>query len=197
MGFEPMTSSLPRTRSTTELQQHKAKRNRAGEGNRTLTTSLEGWSSAIELHPLEISRLSACCHHWRPNKITNRADYPMTTGRIFPNPVLFPVSVQIASYTTTCAQQRRLANGNQDEKKWGEQDSNLRRQSQQIYSLSRLTASVPPQLFSKPLDATAEPAEGFEPTTCCLQNSCSNQLSYAGNVGSGKYIQNLSPRNTK
>lgn len=24
---------------------------RAGEGNRTLTTSLEGWSSAIELHP--------------------------------------------------------------------------------------------------------------------------------------------------
>ena len=24
----------------------------AGEGNRTLTTSLEGWSSTIELHPL-------------------------------------------------------------------------------------------------------------------------------------------------
>ena len=32
-------------------------------------------------------------------------------------------------------------------KKWGEQDSNLRRQSQQIYSLSRLTASVPPRFF--------------------------------------------------
>ena len=27
-------------------------RNGAGEGNRTLTTSLEGWSSTIELHPL-------------------------------------------------------------------------------------------------------------------------------------------------
>ena len=24
--------------------------------------------------------------------------------------------------------------------------------------------------------------EGFEPTTCCLQNSCSNQLSYIGMV---------------
>ena len=26
----------------------------------------------------------------------------------------------------------------------------------------------------------AKPMEGFEPTTCCLQNSCSNQLSYIG-----------------
>ena len=25
-----------------------------------------------------------------------------------------------------------------------------------------------------------EPEVGFEPTTCCLQNSCSNQLSYSG-----------------
>jgi hypothetical protein len=25
-----------------------------------------------------------------------------------------------------------------------------------------------------------EPTVGFEPTTCCLQNSCSNQLSYVG-----------------
>ena len=30
-------------------------------------------------------------------------------------------------------------------KQWGVQDSNLRRHSQQIYSLSRLTASVTPQ----------------------------------------------------
>ena len=27
------------------------KKNGAGEGNRTLTTSLEGWNSTIELHP--------------------------------------------------------------------------------------------------------------------------------------------------
>ena len=43
-----------------------------------------------------------------------------------------------------------------------------------------------------------EPAEGFEPTTCCLQNSCSNQLSYAGTTfGSGKYIGLKWARNTK
>ena len=29
----------------------KAKKNGAGEGNRTLATSLEGWGSTIELHP--------------------------------------------------------------------------------------------------------------------------------------------------
>ena len=96
--------------------------------------------------------------------------------------------------------------------KWGEQDSNLRRLSQQIYSLPRLTASVPPQtlaeqavrrasqtwekksilsvLFPKhpelPIHSPnhgltnqvqsvhlKKPAEGLEPTTCCLQNSCS------------------------
>lgn len=28
--------------------------------------------------------------------------------------------------------------------------------------------------------ARMEPAVGFEPTTCGLQNRCSNQLSYAG-----------------
>src|SRR5690606_2168327 len=31
---------------------------RAGEGNRTLTASLEGWSSTIELHPQQASILS-------------------------------------------------------------------------------------------------------------------------------------------
>ncbi len=48
MGLEPMTSSLPRKCSTTELQQHETG---AGEGDRTLTTSLEGWGSTIELRP--------------------------------------------------------------------------------------------------------------------------------------------------
>src|SRR5438105_6349190 len=31
---------------------------RAGEGNRTPVTSLEGWSSTIELHPREVRRQS-------------------------------------------------------------------------------------------------------------------------------------------
>ena len=33
--------------------------------------------------------------------------------------------------------------------KWGEQDSNLRRRSQQIYSLPRLTASVSPRMLKE------------------------------------------------
>ena len=44
---------------------------------------------------------------------------------------------------------------------WGEEDSNLRRLSQQIYSLPRLTASVSPRIIIKKI----EPAEGFEPPT--------------------------------
>jgi hypothetical protein len=59
MGLEPMTSSLPRKCSTTELQQHfrihpskPANQSwKAGEGNRTLVFSLEGCCSTIELHP--------------------------------------------------------------------------------------------------------------------------------------------------
>ena len=35
----------------TELVTLENKKNGAGEGNRTLTTSLEGWNSTIELHP--------------------------------------------------------------------------------------------------------------------------------------------------
>ncbi len=62
-----MASSLPRRCSTTELQQRLWSDDRApgsttpcsrkagaGRGNRTLTTSLEGWSSTVELHPLII-----------------------------------------------------------------------------------------------------------------------------------------------
>lgn len=50
MGVEPMTPSLPRRCSTTELQQQRF-HEKAGDGDRTRTTSLEGWSSTIELHP--------------------------------------------------------------------------------------------------------------------------------------------------
>lgn len=42
------------------------------------------------------------------------------------------------------------------QQKWGEQDSNLRRHSQQIYSLSRLTASVPPRFRRKLSKSIAE-----------------------------------------
>src|SRR5437588_12949896 len=75
LGFEPRTSSLPRKRSTAELQQQGlvghhsngdlfdvtigmvthdpgvSTQGRAGEGNRTLVVCLEGRCSTIELHP--------------------------------------------------------------------------------------------------------------------------------------------------
>lgn len=77
--IELPTSPLPRECSTTEPHGLGA-----GEGNRTLVLSLEGFCSTIELHPL---RLPADCRNW-----------------------------------------------------WREKDSNLRRQSRQIYSLLPLTA---------------------------------------------------------
>lgn len=47
--FELPTSPLPRECSTPELHGHRFFE--AGEGNRTLTVSLEGFCSTIELHP--------------------------------------------------------------------------------------------------------------------------------------------------
>jgi len=57
--IERATSPLPRECSTTELQRRnplrgrfaRAQRAGAGEGNRTLVVSLEGFCSTIELHP--------------------------------------------------------------------------------------------------------------------------------------------------
>src|SRR5574340_711952 len=45
------TSPLPRECSTTEPHGQKPKQTGAGEGNRTLVVSLEGFCSTIELHP--------------------------------------------------------------------------------------------------------------------------------------------------
>ena len=60
----------------------------------------------------------------------------------------------------------------------------------QIYSLMRLTASLPPQsiipifclrwITGYPFLQKAEPVKGFEPPTRWLQISCSGQLSYTG-----------------
>ncbi len=54
------TSPLPRECSTTELYGHIVKRGDccgAGEGNRTLVVSLEGFCSTIELHPQQPRRI--------------------------------------------------------------------------------------------------------------------------------------------
>ena len=83
-------------------------RSGAGEGNRTLVLSLEGFSSTIELHPLN------------PNPPLNRN--------------------LIGAWNCW----------------WREKDSNLRRQSRQIYSLIPLTAWVSLQLGTENFDTTAK-----------------------------------------
>ena len=47
-GFEPSTSALE---GHCSIQLSYGSPNGAGEGNRTLATSLEGWGSTTELHP--------------------------------------------------------------------------------------------------------------------------------------------------
>ena len=49
-GFEPLAHCLEGNCSI-QLSYSRIKNNGAGDGNRTHTTSLEGWDSTIELHP--------------------------------------------------------------------------------------------------------------------------------------------------
>ena len=107
--IEHAASPLPRECSTTELHGHLTGTQTtagAGEGNRTLVISLEGFCSTIELHPRTSARQSL--HH--------------------------------------SAQPLRKAGDDQAGVSWWRgKDSNLRRQSRQIYSLIPLTAREPLQ----------------------------------------------------
>ena len=101
--IERATSPLPRECSATELHGPCESENAlptetggAGEGNRTLVVSLEGFCSTIELHP-PVSALA----------LTDARRLPMSQNW------------------------------------WRGKDSNLRRLSQQIYSLPPLTAREP------------------------------------------------------
>src|SRR3954470_23688028 len=68
--IERLTSPLPRECSTTELHRRKNQlksasssvhpKSGAGEGNRTLVISLEGFCSTIELHPRQPALPSFC-----------------------------------------------------------------------------------------------------------------------------------------
>ena len=52
-GLEPSHTHVRQILSLLRLPfRHSGKKHGAGEGNRTLVASLEGWSSAIELRPL-------------------------------------------------------------------------------------------------------------------------------------------------
>ena len=70
--IELPASPLPRECSTTELHGHLLATHTpteslrgAGEGNRTLVLSLEGFSSTIELHPRNHHPQLACGYWWR------------------------------------------------------------------------------------------------------------------------------------
>jgi hypothetical protein len=89
----------------------------AGEGNRTLVVSLEGFCSTIELHPPGTSDKNSLPHH---------------NPRIRKHPDTQQIQALTAANKTW----------------WRGKDSNLRRLSQQIYSLPPLTAREP--LRTKP-----------------------------------------------
>ena len=131
--IEHATSPLPRECSATELHGRKlrlcchapvGKRvTGAGEGNRTLVVSLEGFCSTIELHPPGTFEKNSLPHH-NP-RIRKLPDTQHTKSRY-----LHP--------------QKHL-----QKTWWRGKDSNLRRLSQQIYSLPPLTAREP--LRTKPM----------------------------------------------
>ena len=149
---------------------------------------MEGWGSTIELHPL----VKLVRHPGFGRLSINRP--PIKTNC---EPSTRTWSIHRKSYWRSASVSNpenspMLFSGNLKWilREWGVQDSNLRRLSQQIYSLSRLTASVTPQaLVSQALTQhrskrpkprkyrndkqSLEPAEGLEPTTCGLQNRCS------------------------
>jgi len=89
----------------------------AGEGNRTLTTSLEGWSSTIELHPRSLRR--------RARSTAKAIGHPRRRS--------IELSVRANAAGTLRTPWKDW---------WAEQDSNLRRLSRQIYSLVHLAALV-------------------------------------------------------
>ena len=117
--IELPTSPLPRECSATELHGQRTTKHfynnttatpGAGEGNRTLVLSLEGFSSTIKLHPL--------------HRILRRTLFRCDSR---------PRSLSL------------LAKPETKSFWWRGKDSNLRRQSRQIYSLFPLTAWVPLQ----------------------------------------------------
>ena len=92
----------------------------AGEGNRTLVVSLEGFCSTIELHPPDTFEKTPC--HTTIRESANNPKQPNTQH----------------------TKSRHLHPQKHLQKTWWRgKDSNLRRLSQQIYSLPPLTTWVP------------------------------------------------------
>jgi hypothetical protein len=174
---------------------------------------LEGWGSAIELHPLVIKpdKPAAYSHRdYHPDmnlpfhqrdlhqSLSNSRKSPMDNFKIFSNtPKINPAQLDRQSKSCGPSRYRKwmepviaLSQKSKIEefpKNGGCRIRTCEGISQQIYSLSRLTASVTPQKILKNpmilkliarrvpklLQKWKEPAEGLEPATCGLQNRCS------------------------
>ena len=82
--FELPTSPLPRECSTPELHGQNFIRFGAGEGNRTLVISLEGFCSTIELHPplYPVNRIVVEGEGFEPSKLSQQIySLPPLTAR--------------------------------------------------------------------------------------------------------------------
>ena len=115
----------------------------AGEGNRTLVVSLEGFCSAIELHPRFRSQESGV----RRQRSGNRSVGVSGAGALAPLKTLRSGSDSTPPGATcaACETSTRLLPVFclLIPDWWRGKDSNLRRQSRQIYSLLPLTAREP------------------------------------------------------
>ena len=165
---------------------------RAGDGNRTHVACLEGRGSTIELHPRVSrpgpSRLGAEPSPGR-SSLAPRCG-PSMTVLCSRSPVVSGPAARIASRPSMPARST-----------WVEQDSNLRRQCHQIYSLAPLAAWVSTRLGSSPVGPASRrvasqaiaaigarrPCDraGGETRTHNLRftKPCSAELSYASNQG--------------
>ena len=139
--IEHATSPLPRECSATELHGRKLPAamlpsgsdvTGAGEGNRTLVVSLEGFCSTIELHPPGI---------FSRNRYRTNSENPHTPTQL--------KQLSRSPAQTGPGHKNLTVTDNLLKTWWRGKDSNLRRLSQQIYSLPPLTAREP--LRTKPV----------------------------------------------
>jgi hypothetical protein len=156
---------------------------RAGDGNRTHVVCLEGRYSTIELHPRQhlrpFRRRNPIVEGWRRHKLRRRA-------------VESPGWRQETVGGVELLDVKNVPKKSRNERGWVEQDSNLRRQCHQIYSLAPLATWVSTRFRSIHHDAPSgssrlvirrpkpeaqpgrpELAVRVELTTVGLQNRCS------------------------
>jgi hypothetical protein len=129
----------------------------AGEGNRTLVVSLEGFCSTIELHPRRRNRRQPAP---MPRELSEAVQFCSGHGP------LDPPGLICQGITGGLAVARRSPMPRRNW--WRGKDSNLRRHGRQIYSLLPLTAREP--LRTKPgiLAKKARSVKRFQGHACCM-----------------------------